>query len=67
MAEPGVAWSMVAARSEGLILLSGGPDGPVDLVARGQGMAAPKIGSMVRVTPERVYVFEADGDQQRLS
>ena len=43
------------------------PDGPVDLVARGQGMAAPKIGMTVTVKPERVYVFEADGDQKRLS
>src|SRR5690606_5224670 len=30
MDEPSVPWSMVAERSEGLILLSGGPDGPVD-------------------------------------
>ena len=30
MAEPGVHWSQVAARSDGLILLSGGPCGPID-------------------------------------
>ena len=28
--EPGVPWSKVMAHSDGLILLSGGPDGPVD-------------------------------------
>ncbi|MBW3617883.1 MAG: DNA polymerase III subunit alpha [Proteobacteria bacterium] len=36
--EPCVRWSEVAKRSEGLILLSGGPDGPVDpLFAAGKG------------------------------
>ena len=44
-----------------------GPDGPVDLVARGQGMAAPKIGSVVKVNPTRIYVFDTAGDQLRLS
>jgi len=44
-----------------------GPDGPVDLVARGQGMAAPKIGSVVKVQPQRIYVFDTEGDQLRLS
>ena len=44
-----------------------GPDGPVDLVARGQGMAAPKIGSVVKVSPTRTYVFDNDGAQLRLS
>ena len=29
-AEPSIPWAEVAARPEGLILLSGGPDGPVD-------------------------------------
>jgi multiple sugar transport system ATP-binding protein len=43
------------------------PDGPVDLVARGQGMVAPKIGMNVRVKPERTYVFDTEGDQVRLS
>jgi DNA polymerase-3 subunit alpha len=45
--EPAVAWREVAARSEGLILLSGGPDGPVDhLFAAGRaadGRAALEI------------------------
>jgi multiple sugar transport system ATP-binding protein len=44
-----------------------GPDGPIDLVARGQGMAAPKIGSVVKVNPTRIYVFDTQGDQLRLS
>ena len=44
-----------------------GPDGPVDLVARGQGLAAPKIGSVVMVNPTRIYVFDTAGDQPRLS
>jgi multiple sugar transport system ATP-binding protein len=44
-----------------------GPDGPVDLVARGQGLAAPRIGQTVKVTPTRTYVFDSAGDQPRLS
>jgi multiple sugar transport system ATP-binding protein len=44
-----------------------GPEGPVDLVARGQGMAAPKIGTVVKVSPQRIYVFDTAGDQVRLS
>ncbi len=37
MAEPGVPWEKVVAHAEGLILLSGGPDGPVDpLFAQGR-------------------------------
>ncbi len=44
-----------------------GPDGPVDLVARGHEIVAPKIGDIVKVNPERVYVFEPTGDQLRLS
>jgi multiple sugar transport system ATP-binding protein len=44
-----------------------GPDGPIDLVARGQGMAAPKIGSVVKVNPSRTYVFDTEGAQLRLS
>src|ERR1700761_951017 len=36
--EPSVPWREVADRAEGLILLSGGPDGPVDhLFAAGRG------------------------------
>ena len=52
MAEPGVAWDQVVARAEGLILLSGGPDGPVDpLFAQGK-------------TAEGVS--DADGDEGRV-
>jgi DNA polymerase-3 subunit alpha len=58
MDEPGVAWAQVAARSEGLILLSGGPDGPVDpLFAQGkaaEGDAA--LAEMARVFGDRFYV-----------
>lgn len=37
--EPSVAWDKVAAHAEGLILLSGGPDGPVDpLFAAGKSV-----------------------------
>ena len=39
--EPCVPWDLVAERSEGLILLSGGPDGPVDpLYATNRGADA---------------------------
>jgi len=44
-----------------------GPDGPIDLVARGQGLQAPKIGTTVKVTPSRIYVFDTEGAQLRLS
>jgi multiple sugar transport system ATP-binding protein len=39
----------------------------VDLVARGQGMHAPKIGAVVKVNPQRTYIFDTEGDQLRLS
>jgi multiple sugar transport system ATP-binding protein len=39
----------------------------VDLVARGQGMAAPKIGTVVKVNPSRTYIFDTEGAQLRLS
>jgi multiple sugar transport system ATP-binding protein len=39
----------------------------VDLVARGQGMAAPKIGTTVKVNPQRTYIFDTEGAQLRLS
>jgi DNA polymerase-3 subunit alpha len=56
--EPHVSWEMVAARAEGLILLSGGPDGPVDpLFAAGkvkEGRAA--LAEMQRVFGDRFYV-----------
>jgi len=56
--EPNVAWSKVCAHAEGLILLSGGPDGPVDpLFAAGkvkEGRAA--LVEMHRVFADRFYV-----------
>src|SRR5665213_2034350 len=55
---PHVAWSEVASRAEGLILLSGGADGPVDpLFAAGranEGRAA--LAEMKRVFGGRLYV-----------
>lgn len=38
----------------------------VDLVARDRGFQAPKIGSVVHVKPERIYVFDTAGAQRRL-
>ncbi|MDP1778498.1 MAG: PHP domain-containing protein, partial [Brevundimonas sp.] len=58
MDEPGVPWSMVAERSEGLILLSGGPDGPVDpLFVQGKAADAnAALDEMARVFGDRMYV-----------
>jgi DNA polymerase-3 subunit alpha len=56
--EPGVQWRDVAEKSDGLILLSGGPDGPVDpLFAAGkvkEGRAS--LAEMHRVFGDRFYV-----------
>jgi DNA polymerase-3 subunit alpha len=56
--EPSVPWEKVAAHSDGLILLSGGVDGPVDpLFAAGktaEGRAT--LDEMVRVFGDRFYV-----------
>jgi len=56
--EPHVPWAEVASRAEGLILLSGGADGPVDpLFAAGrarEGRAA--LAEMKRVFGGRLYV-----------
>jgi DNA polymerase III subunit alpha len=56
--EPAVPWEKVCAHAEGLILLSGGPDGPVDpLFAAGkpkEGRAA--LAEMRRVFGDRFYV-----------
>ena len=56
--EPHVPWAKVTALSEGLILLSGGPDGPVDhLFAAGktdEGRAA--LAEMKRAFGDRFYV-----------
>ncbi|HEY5073005.1 MAG TPA: DNA polymerase III subunit alpha [Caulobacteraceae bacterium] len=57
-AEPHVAWERVCANAEGLILLSGGTDGPVDpLFAAGrvaEGRAA--LAEMQQVFADRFYV-----------
>jgi len=37
----------------------------VDLVARGK--ATPAIGTVVKVSPARTYIFDAEGEQKRLS
>ncbi|CAN5725793.1 DNA polymerase III subunit alpha [soil metagenome] len=56
--EPQVPWSAVAQRAEGLLLLSGGVDGPVDpLMAAGktaEGRAA--LAEMSRVFGDRFYI-----------
>ena len=56
--EPSVAWDKVAAHAEGLILLSGGPDGPIDpLYAAGrttEGDAA--LARMAEAFGDRFYV-----------
>jgi DNA polymerase-3 subunit alpha len=56
--EPSVPWREVADRAEGLILLSGGPDGPVDhLFAAGrgeEGLAA--LSAMREAFADRFYV-----------
>jgi DNA polymerase-3 subunit alpha len=56
--EPGVAWAMVAEKAEGLILLSGGPDGPVDpLFVQGKaGEAEAALAEMQAVFGDRFYV-----------
>jgi len=56
--EPNVAWEAVVARSEGLILLSGGPDGPVDplFVQNKPGDAASALAAMAQAFGDRFYV-----------
>ena len=49
------------------VALKAGGQAAAVVVARGQGMAAPKIGSVVKVRPSRTYVFDSEGDQLRLS
>ena len=55
---PHVPWAEVVRRAEGLILLSGGPDGPVDpLFAAGRANeAAAALAEMQRVFADRFYV-----------
>ena len=56
--DPGVTWEMLAEHAEGLILLSGGPDGPIDpLFASGrtkEGSAA--LARMAEAFGHRFYV-----------
>nr|WP_303695796.1 DNA polymerase III subunit alpha [Brevundimonas subvibrioides] len=56
--EPHVPWASVVAHSEGLILLSGGPDGPVDplFVQNKPGEAATTLAAMAGVFGDRFYV-----------
>ena len=58
MPEPGVPWEKVVAHSQGLLLLSGGPDGPVDplFVQRRQNDAHKALVEMQRVFGDRFYV-----------
>src|SRR5690606_11033065 len=56
--EPGVPWDKVVAHSEGLILLSGGPDGPVDplFVQNKPDEAEAALAAMKDVFGDRFYV-----------
>jgi len=58
MAEPSVPWSRVAEHAEGLILLSGGPDGPIDPLFAANRPAEGKaaLAEMSRVFGTRFYV-----------
>ncbi len=58
MAEPGVPWGRVVDKSDGLILLSGGPDGPIDplFVQKKPAEAAEALAEMKRVFGDRFYV-----------
>jgi DNA polymerase III subunit alpha len=57
-AEPAVDWGEVAARHEGLILLSGGPDGPVNplFVAGRDADGRAALSQMQDVFGDRFYV-----------
>ncbi|WP_092308546.1 DNA polymerase III subunit alpha [Brevundimonas viscosa] len=58
MDEPGVDWRRVVEHAEGLILLSGGPDGPVDpLFVQGKpDEAATALSAMREAFGDRLYV-----------
>ncbi len=58
MSEPSVSWDRVAQHSQGLILLSGGPDGPIDpLYAAGKTAEGDRaLAEMHRVFGDRLYV-----------
>ncbi|HEY1448049.1 MAG TPA: PHP domain-containing protein, partial [Caulobacteraceae bacterium] len=55
---PNVTWAKVIAHAEGLILLSGGPDGPVDpLFASGRGAEGAAVLAQMRAAfADRFYV-----------
>ncbi|HEY9219217.1 MAG TPA: DNA polymerase III subunit alpha [Phenylobacterium sp.] len=57
-AEPSVSWDKVCAHAEGLILLSGGWDGPVDplFVAGKAAEGRAALAEMARVFGDRFYV-----------
>jgi DNA polymerase III subunit alpha len=56
--DPGVPWSKVIEHADGLLLLSGGPDGPVDpLFAAGRTVEAHgALEEMARVFGDRFYI-----------
>jgi len=56
--EPGVPWAKIVERSEGLILLSGGPDGPVDplFVQNKPDEANAALSRMAEAFGDRFYV-----------
>ena len=58
LAEPGVPWSLVKQHAEGLILLSGGPDGPVDCLFAGGKTAEARaaLDAMKAAFGDRFYV-----------
>ena len=58
MEAPAVPWPEVAARSDGLLLLSGGPDGPINplFVAGKAAEARAALDEMRRVFGDRFYV-----------
>ena len=56
--EPSIGWDRIVEHAEGLILLSGGPDGPVDpLFVQGkQAEAAVALDAMAEAFGDRFYV-----------
>jgi DNA polymerase-3 subunit alpha len=56
--EPHVPWTRVVERSQGLILLSGGPDGPVDplFVQNKPAEAAGALAAMAEAFGDRFYI-----------
>lgn len=56
--EPHISWDAVSEHSEGLILLSGGPDGPIDplFFQSRQAEAEAALAEMARVFGDRFYI-----------